>query len=390
METTTPHISAKSDVLPASKRGRGMLGFVGILLPIPCFLFASIFKPEWKGDGGAFAKLLIQPEVASVFYPLLLYSMGSLAALFWSKEHNFWVRLGVYTGTILALQFTIVLMETEGNLIPSLVYLSLGAATLAFWYLIARNWSQNTNAHSPIQTDEAQAEMQADIKQEPFSLSDRKTWFYIGVVALLIVFAILNEKAFVSAISAVSSFAIFGLLLAPFWCLFAYGWTSYCLIRAWEMPHLWEWTHYASIAAWLAAYGVAWRFAFLKAVELYQKLPDEAPDCYIATAATNGHAAVVKSEMVTLTDGNMMRVNPQLQRLKAAEMALKTGFPRLHRLLRKCYDQLGKPLARSIKKPWVADVAYLILKPIEWISCFILRRLIPQFDALTQKIYRNN
>jgi len=142
------------------------------------------------------------------------------------------------------------------------------------------------------------------------------------------------------------------------------------------------------MAAWLAAYAAAWRFDILKMYESYAALPSTPPpDCYIATAAARGHPRFVRAWTVQRVDGTSMQVNTQLQRLKCAELALLAIHPRLHKLLRKIYDTLGKPLARRIQNPFLADIAYLLLNPWEGLAGLILKRIIPELDSISKEIY---
>lgn len=61
--------------------------------------------------------------------------------------------------------------------------------------------------------------------------------------------------------------------------------------------------------------------------------------------------------------------------------------PGAHRRVRRFYDRVGPLLARGLKHPVLADVAYWILKPAEWGVVFLLRRLVVDFDGLAQRIY---
>jgi hypothetical protein len=142
------------------------------------------------------------------------------------------------------------------------------------------------------------------------------------------------------------------------------------------------------LLAWLGGFAATWSLSIMRTLQLYSQLPTQPPDCYIATAAANGHPRLVGSREVTLPSGARMRVNAQLQRLKCAELALKAVSPRLHGVLRKLYDTLGRPIARRMKNPFVADAAYLLLKPFELISIFVLRWIAPEVNILAQKIYR--
>ena len=76
-----------------------------------------------------------------------------------------------------------------------------------------------------------------------------------------------------------------------------------------------------------------------------------------------------------------MRVNRQLQRLKALEIALMGVSAPSHRMMRRVYDVLGKWLAKQIQNPLLADVAYLILVPVELLSFFVLKSIVPEIQT---------
>ena len=41
-------------------------------------------------------------------------------------------------------------------------------------------------------------------------------------------------------------------------------------------------------------------------------------------------------------------------------------MPHFHKLLRGVYDRYGFPIARVIKNKWMADLIYILMKPLEW------------------------
>jgi hypothetical protein len=67
-----------------------------------------------------------------------------------------------------------------------------------------------------------------------------------------------------------------------------------------------------------------------------------------------------------------------LQRLKAAELILRQFTPRLHAVIRRIYDRIGPVLARRMKHPVIADVAYLTFKPFEWSAWIAICVLLPR------------
>ena len=83
-----------------------------------------------------------------------------------------------------------------------------------------------------------------------------------------------------------------------------------------------------------------------------------------------------------------MRINKQLQLLKCAELALLAIQPRLHKRLRKIYDLAGKLLASKIQNPFMADMAYLLLKPFEWLAEALLKIGIPEIDFISEMLYK--
>jgi hypothetical protein len=165
------------------------------------------------------------------------------------------------------------------------------------------------------------------------------------------------------------------------------GVTTRKLVRYYEPSLSFSIWPVAGLIAWLAAYGLAWRFSILLAIQVYHSLPVALPDCYIASASARGHGRIVRSWPVTLPAGTML-VMQQLQVLKCAELALLALTPRLHGRLRAIYDVVGKTIARwLLTNPFVADLAYLTLKPFEWAARLVLKALIPEIDEYARRLY---
>ena len=95
-------------------------------------------------------------------------------------------------------------------------------------------------------------------------------------------------------------------------------------------------------------------------------------DCYVCTAAAGGHQKIVKPQRMGIRRGNKIVVNRQLCVSKAFEELLQEKTPRFHKLLRRIYDAIGCPIARRIRTPFAADVAYIVIKPLEWLLLIIL------------------
>jgi hypothetical protein len=90
-----------------------------------------------------------------------------------------------------------------------------------------------------------------------------------------------------------------------------------------------------------------------------------------------------------MKNGECFTVNKQLQRLKCFELAMIVFSPGLHGLARRIYDVVGKKLAVRIKNPYLADIAFLILIPVEWISFLSLKFFIPEIESFSKKIYHS-
>jgi hypothetical protein len=185
------------------------------------------------------------------------------------------------------------------------------------------------------------------------------------------------------ALSVLGSF-----VAAPTWAAAVYAYQS---MRLWKSQggrlqlRLWQ---VLTVFTWLAAYLAAWRAAVVLMLQAYARLPTEPPgDCYIATAAARGHGRFVGSREVVCHDGSTRRVNPQLAYFKCGELVLKATVPRLHETIRRVYDMLGPRVARLLIHPLVADIAYLALKPLEWLTRVALAVLVGDTSPVAQEMY---
>ena len=93
---------------------------------------------------------------------------------------------------------------------------------------------------------------------------------------------------------------------------------------------------------------------------------------YLCTVAAGGHRKVVKPIRKGVRHGHEVIVNRQLCIANAFEEIIQEKTPRFHRAVRSFYDTYGFPVARLIKKRWVADMVYFIMKPLEWIFLIVI------------------
>jgi hypothetical protein len=350
---------ASSISLPFSEAApvRLIYGLYITLLPALAFWSINFFKPEWQsGKSSDYLVLFLFPEASLIFLLLLAYSIVCYLLLLIAPVHYvrfFAIRFGIYTGTLLALQYSILSVPVLSNTGLGYTFLLVWILPLVFPFIYHR-------------------------------AADR--WTTSAVNNILFVLAAASV-----AIGILTGFGwAFGLMAfvtsAPFWSFLMAVRASIWLLKNHETKF--NLSRGLSVAPWLAAYAVAWRYDILKMYELYVALPKQPPpDCYIATAAARGHPQVVQAWSVLGANGISLRVNAQLQRLKCAELALMAVHPSLHAFLRHLYDVIGKHLASKIQNPFLADLAYLLLKPCEWSAGFLLKRIVPEIDSITRKMY---
>lgn len=110
-------------------------------------------------------------------------------------------------------------------------------------------------------------------------------------------------------------------------------------------------------------------------------------DChYLCTVAARGHAWLVRPERLGRRRGVTIVVNRQLAIANAFEDLLHERWPRFGRLARRIYDRVGLPVSRYLRRPWLADLTYLAMKPAEW--AFALALLLLDRGEPEQRIDR--
>ena len=338
---------------PISGWWRVLYSLFVVALPAFSFWVIPALKPEWQsGDLQDYLALLLQPEASLFFLILLTYSVICYLLLSILPDRSssvFAIRLGIYAGILLALQYSAVMfLYLRDNKYSFTVFLLW---LFPLYYTRIDQWAVRK-----------------------WGRQRARLGLMVLILLAIVIVAVINREQFYPLF-----LALVGLLIAaPFWSFLIAGQAALWLIRNYETPFSMQ--RGLGVTAWLAAYGIAWRYDILKMFELYSRLPTQPPNCYIATAAAHGHSKFVGSRTVQLTNGESMHVNRQLQIFKCAELALLAVAPRLHKILRNMYDLIGKPLARKIQHPILADAAYLFLKPAEWMACAILKMIVPEVD----------
>ena len=93
---------------------------------------------------------------------------------------------------------------------------------------------------------------------------------------------------------------------------------------------------------------------------------------YLCTVAAGGHRKIVKPIRMGQRHGHQVVVNRQLCIANAFEQILEERIPVFHRHLRSFYDTYGFPVARLIHSPYIADIIYIMMKPLEWMFLIVL------------------
>ena len=93
---------------------------------------------------------------------------------------------------------------------------------------------------------------------------------------------------------------------------------------------------------------------------------------YLCTVAAGGHKKIVKPIRKGVRHGHEVIVNRQLCVANAFEQILEEKTPHFHKLVRGVYDRYGFPVARLIKSKWIADIIYILMKPLEGIFLMVI------------------
>lgn len=184
------------------------------------------------------------------------------------------------------------------------------------------------------------------------------------------------QGAVVAGVSLVSGLEW---LLKPYdpvlWWLAVPGYVAaYFTLRTLQLVHESNTAPLTLLKAWLAGI-LLWFGAFYYSWKTFSQLPDEPPQgCFVVTAASLGHPQLVGPFVSHERHGRVRSVNHQLLTFWAFEQRWQATAPRTHRAFRRVYNVAGRRLARCLGNPWLADAAYLALKPAEWLAAFTLPR----------------
>lgn len=336
----------------------------GCLFPLLCASFSMTGggiggKPSWQsGHYFDYVQLLLHSRAQLIFLPLILYSISSLLIwLIWPRSIDYLaLRLGIYAGIPLALQFLILVSVVSFGI--TLVLSLVVAPSLAFLVylasLLARNW---------------------------------RLLFYEHLWVLIVIFVIVGSIAFYDVLpTALLVVPIIALAGSPALTVVTFIRATVMVSAEHQRQHKWE---RRSLLIWLfafqglaAAWFASWRMAIDVMLFEYSKLPKTPPqDCYLSAAAQQRHT--------WLFGESTAAISLQTKRLKFLEFALRSAAPGFHTALRRIYNHYGPPLAAFCRKsPWFADLTYLSLLPLECLSMLLSRILKIRANAINN-IYSN-
>lgn len=161
--------------------------------------------------------------------------------------------------------------------------------------------------------------------------------------------AFLNQKMMNAGCWPIAAFVLMWPILGIIICVLAlFGQQADNVIKAWTETSDWNLSH---------------RIAPQNVYE---------DEHYLCTVAAGGHAAIVKPIRLGERHGHQVIVNRQLCVANAFEQILEEHTPMFHKNLRHFYDTYGFPIAKMIHSPYVADIVYFIMKPLEWLFLMLL------------------
>ena len=305
----------------------------GMIIPFACFAVGAAvdakfaFAPDWqRGRFGDYAGLLFVPVV---YVGMALLIAFAAAATAWTVNdaaraaQTRWVRPALICGVAVSLPYLVAAsMVVDGG--PMILSAGVG---LAFWVidLVARRFVSRQGVY----------------------------FIHVGILGVVVTSSALSGDG---AGLVLLVLALAALCAGPLWSLIAY------LTALRMLPEKTRAPLETSLVS--AGYIASWAWALVQAQQYYAALPTEKPSgCFVVGAAARGHPRLVRSW--TLGGRPVTR---QLILLKSFEFQLERDAPRTHRLLRRVYNRIGPAVANRIRSPWSADVVYLALKPIEWLT----------------------
>lgn len=324
----------------------GVLAPVAFLVALTMFPVTSEFDVWQSGKLGHYAILLLTwPSPAFVYLFVLAAAVAMVLWLFGPQrdQRSPWVLAGLVTGVVVWLELYGLWLSSlcvdEG--VVAFVGLHIAAPIVAVLWplpllLLLR-------VCQPIITDER-----------------------IAILALMLVLGFMVVLTSEATPTIYLGLAVFTAPVLALVCYCRAAWVACQSFRGGKLRLPLKAVF--GLFAWFSLHLAAWRYAVNSMLTLYAQAPPEEPaTCFVASAAAQGHARLVGA-----WPAGSGRVTRQLQRLKALELVLAVTSPAAHRFVRRHYNQWGPRAARRLTNPWLADAAYLLLKPCEWLAALIV------------------
>ena len=346
----------------------------GFVFPLVCLVILVCWRggytphsPWQTGQLMDYVIVLTRPPAILWFYPIIAYSLISLALWCWQPEKfsQFMpIRLGLQTGIILALIFLVLLCITTSFMGPVMGIAVMVILAFLTWFIkrFAKRYAR-------------------------FSILNLMILTTIVAILLALLFGSANQER----ASLTSSFAGYLFLALLFVCggspttgLVTFVRTT---IAATHLHNALPKSRFRLAAglgwvSWMATLGASWKIAIETMMVEYAKLPTTDPNCYVSSAAASGHCWLVRTQQ-----SGLGVVSLQMKRCKFLEFVLVASVPATAAKLRKIYNRFGPALARICRSNcWFADATYLALKPLEVIAVFC-QRILKIEDCQILKIY---
>ena len=364
MQATTEH--TELDAWSTARRVR--CAALLVIIPAVCFTLSFTLVPECRTNRFEnYIKLALSIKASPLFLPFVAFAVfAALAALFRPgyARREAWVHLGIAAGLVVSLQFTLhigicLLYRNICRSLPLALMLTIAGYTVSLLLLLLLKMVAQRLWHW------------IRACRRPQSLGLLAIWGAVMGVLALIAFHKVREVACgfggVSIMLALLFTCIFG---APICFLIFLQLARHIILPAVKTRRFSDTLGIPEVFC-LAAYLGIWRLVVWRTAEAYAALPASCSGCFVVTAAARGHAAVVGSSWRSM-NGQPSVSNAQLRTFKCFEIAIATLAPGLHGRFRRVYNRLGPRVAARVSTPCRADVAYLLLKPLEYTAAVLL------------------
>ncbi|MEI6218233.1 MAG: DUF6688 family protein [bacterium] len=369
-------------------RRRRRLAYALVLLPTVCFALSLATRlplPDWQGGHlSDYCLVAINARSSGYFLPLILYSMACALCLLRDPARyatSTWVRIGIVGGVVLTLQFAV-------------IYFTLALPALS--QLIRHPHMRDLKGIIPVVAWFGLTGMAT-----AWAVASRGKWLrrFLAVIAIAITVAVVTlcvaEPRSLTSMRQAAGTILFmcGILLiavvlifAPFWCLAIF--VHLLIVHLRRTPMIGRnRTALAGAGIWTTAYTFSMYEAVAKGVALYKSLPSSPPSCFVISAAANGHPCFVRATICRAADGTAFSVNHQLRYFKAFEIALAATSPSAHKGVRLIYNRAGPWMAALIRHPIAADLAYVSMKPAEWVIRCVFRIFLPASSRVIETLW---